>query len=210
MQTNINISEVILALTAAYPEADCTLNYLSPFQLLVSTRLAAQCTDKRVNLVTPELFAKFPDAARRSRAEVAQVEELIRPCGLAPTKSRDIAGLSNAIMRDFGGEIPGTLPQLLKLPGIGRKTANLILGEVFGDTNAVIVDTHCTRVSRRLGFTENTLPEKIEKDLRAKLPEGTARGLCHRFVAHGRQVCTARSPKCGGCCLEALCPKKLG
>ncbi|MDR0813324.1 MAG: endonuclease III [Oscillospiraceae bacterium] len=208
-QIPTDVAAVIAALTLAYPDADCTLDYVSPFQLLVATRLAAQCTDKRVNMVTPELFAHFPDAQSMSGADTAEIEAIIHPCGLAPTKASNISEMSKTLLRDFGGVVPGTIEELLKLPGVGRKTANLILGEVFGDKNAVVVDTHCTRLSYRLRLTDNHLPEKIEKDLRAILPEGTARGLCHRFVEHGRQVCTARSPRCTGCTLTELCPKRL-
>ncbi|MDR1821126.1 MAG: endonuclease III [Oscillospiraceae bacterium] len=203
------VNAVISELAAAYPNADCSLDYISPFQLLVATRLAAQCTDKRVNMVTPELFARFPDADRMSEAGVAEIEAIIHPCGLSPTKAKNISETSKALVSNFGGSVPGTMDELLTLPGVGRKTANLILGEVFGDKNAVVVDTHCARLAYRLRLTENHLPEKIERDLRAVLPDGTARALCHRFVEHGRCVCTARKPSCGVCCLAEFCPKRL-
>lgn len=182
------------ALKAEYPDAKCSLDYKTPLQLLIATRLSAQCTDARVNLVTPALFERFPDAESFAQAEVSEVAEYIKSCGLFKTKSRDIVAMAQMILDDFGGEVPDNIDDLTKLPGVGRKTANLICGDVYGKP-AVVVDTHCIRITTRLGLHKETDQKKIETALRRLLPPEESNNFCHRLVLHGRAVCTARSPK---------------
>lgn len=195
----------VQALKAEYPDAKCSLDYLTPLQLLIATRLSAQCTDARVNLVTPALFERFPDAESFAEASADEVAEYIKSCGLYKTKSRDIVALSKMIAEDFGGEVPDNIDDLTKLPGIGRKTANLICGDVYGKP-AVVVDTHCIRITTRLGLHKETDQRKIEDALRKLLPPEESNDFCHRIVLHGRAVCTARSPKCENCCMKDFCP----
>ncbi len=188
-----------------YPEAICSLVYTDPLQLLIATRLAAQCTDKRVNMVTPSLFAAFPDASAFAQADVSEVEEYIRSCGLYKTKARDIVAMCRMLCDRFDGTVPDTMEQLTELPGIGRKTANLVLGDIFGKP-AVVVDTHCIRITGRLGFHHSKDAYQIEKILRELLPPERSNDFCHRLVLHGRAVCTARKPACIDCCLKNICP----
>ena len=192
------------ALKAEYPDAKCSLDYKTPLQLLIATRLSAQCTDARVNLVTPALFERFPDAESFAQAEVSEVAEYIKSCGLFKTKSRDIVAMAQVILDDFGGEVPDNIDDLTKLPGVGRKTANLICGDVYGKP-AVVVDTHCIRITTRLGLHKETDQKKIETALRRLLPPEESNNFCHRLVLHGRAVCTARSPKCAQCCMNGFC-----
>lgn len=192
------------ALKKEYPDAKCSLDYETPLQLLVATRLSAQCTDARVNLVTPELFARFPDAESLAGAEVSEVAEYIKSCGLYKTKSKDLVAMAKMLVSDFGGEVPDNIDDLTKLPGIGRKTANLICGDVYGKP-AVVVDTHCIRITTRLGLHKETDQRKIENALRKLLPPEESNDFCHRIVLHGRAVCTARSPKCKDCCMNGFC-----
>ena len=192
------------ALKAEYPDAKCSLDYKTPLQLLIATRLSAQCTDARVNLVTPALFERFPDAESFAQAEVSEVAEYIKSCGLFKTKSRDIVAMAQMILDDFGGEVPDNIDDLTKLPGVGRKTANLISGDVYGKP-AVVVDTHCIRITTRLGLHKETDQKKIETALRRLLPPEESNNFCHRLVLHGRAVCTARSPKCAQCCMNGFC-----
>ena len=192
------------ALKAEYPDAKCSLDYKTPLQLLIATRLSAQCTDARVNLVTPALFERFPDAESFAQAEVSEVAEYIKSCGLFKTKSRDIVAMAQMILDDFGGEVPDNIDDLTKLPGVGRKTANLICGDVYGKP-AVVVDTHCIRITTRLGLHKETDQKKIETALRRLLPPEESNNFCHRLVLHGRAVCTARSPKCAQCCMNVFC-----
>ena len=187
-----------------YPEAICSLIYTDAFQLLVATRLAAQCTDKRVNIVTPALFERFPDAQAFSQAEIGEIEELIKSCGLYKTKARDISAMAKMLCDEFGGTVPDSIEQLTKLPGIGRKTANLVVGDIYGKP-AVVVDTHCIRITSRLGFHNTKDAAKIERILRALLPPERSNDFCHRLVLHGRAVCRAQSPKCDECCLKDIC-----
>ncbi len=196
--------KAIEALKKEYPDAICSLVYTDPFQLLVATRLAAQCTDARVNMVTPALFEKFPTAAHLAEADIKDVEELIKSCGLYKTKARDLVQMSKQIQEDFGGEVPDTIEKLTTLAGIGRKTANLVLGDVYGKP-AVVVDTHCIRITSRLGFHNIKDAKKIEFILREVLDPDESNDFCHRLVLHGRAVCTARSPKCGECCMSEFC-----
>lgn len=201
------IDLLIEKLEELYPEAECSLEYDNPLQLLISTQLSAQCTDARVNMVTPALFTRFPDAKAFAEADVSEVEELIKSTGFYRNKAKNIVACCQRILSEFGGEVPDTMEALLSLAGVGRKTANLVLGDAFGKPS-VVVDTHCIRLSNRLGLTKNKDPEKIEKDLRKILPPEKSGAFCHRLVYHGRAVCNARKPKCIECTLRDLCPSK--
>ena len=194
----------VQALKEEYPDAQCSLTYRTPLQLLIATRLSAQCTDARVNLVTPALFERFPDVDSFAGAEVEEVAEYIKSCGLYKTKSRDIVAMAQMLRDNFGGEVPDTIEQLTTLPGVGRKTANLICGDVFGKP-AVMVDTHCIRITTKLGLHKETDQKKIELALKKLLPPEESNDFCHRLVLHGRAVCTARSPKCADCCMNGFC-----
>lgn len=196
--------KAVEALEKEYPEAVCSLVYDEPLQLLIATRLAAQCTDKRVNMVTPALFEKFETAKDFAEAEVSDVEELIRSCGLYKTKARDIVAMCKMLCEKYNGVVPDTIEELVKLPGVGRKTANLVVGDIFGKP-AVVVDTHCIRLTSRLGFHEIKGPVKIEKILKNLLPPEKSNDFCHRLVLHGRAVCDARNPKCEECCMKDFC-----
>ncbi len=191
-----------------YPDAVCSLTYKNAFELLIATRLSAQCTDKRVNLVTPALFERFPDAFSLANAKVQEVEELIKTCGLYKTKAADLVGIAKMLCEDFGGEVPDTVEQLILLPGVGRKTANLVCGDIFGKP-AVVTDTHFIRLCNRFGFVKTTDPLKVEKQMRAILPPEKSNDFCHRAVLHGRAVCTARKAFCEKCCFESICEKHL-
>lgn len=192
------------ALKQEYPDAKCSLTYDTPLQLLIATRLSAQCTDARVNIVTPALFERFPTAEDFASAEVNEVADYIKSCGLFKTKSKDIVEMCKMICDTFDGEVPDTIEQLTKLPGVGRKTANLICGDVFGKP-AVVVDTHCIRITTRLGLHRQTDPKKIETELKQLLPPEESNDFCHRLVLHGRAVCSARKPKCEVCCMNTFC-----
>ena len=192
------------ALKKEYPDAICSLTYTDPLQLLIATRLSAQCTDARVNMVTPALFERFPTVDDFAEASVDEVAEYIKSCGLYKTKSKDIVALSKKLRDDFGGMVPDTIEELTTLPGVGRKTANLICGDIFGKP-AVVVDTHCIRITTKLGLHKQTDPKKIETELKKLLPPEESNDFCHRLVLHGRAVCTARSPKCAQCCMNAFC-----
>ena len=191
-----------------YPDAICSLNYSDPFHLLVATRLAAQCTDARVNMVAPGLFARFPAPADFAVADVAEVEELIKTCGLYKTKAKDLVALGIKLTEEFGGRVPDTMEELTSLPGIGRKTANLVLGDVYGKP-AVVTDTHFIRMCNRLGFVSTKQPEKVEKIMRELLDPAESNDFCHRTVLHGREVCTARKAYCEKCSLNEICKKKI-
>lgn len=196
------------ALKKEYPDAICSLTYTDPLQLLIATRLAAQCTDARVNMVTPELFARFPDVYAFSESSAEEVAPYIQSCGLYKTKSRDIVAMAKKLVEDFDGKVPDNIEELTSLPGIGRKTANLIVGDVYGKP-AVVVDTHCIRITRRLGLHELKDAKKIEFILRDLLPPEESNDFCHRVVLHGRAVCDARKPKCEECCMKDFCKKKI-
>lgn len=200
--------KAIDALKKEYPDAICSLVYDDPLQLLIATRLAAQCTDARVNIVTPALFERFKTVDDFAQADVSEVEEYIKSCGLYKTKARDIVAMAKALKENFGGIVPDTIEQLVTLPGIGRKTANLVVGDIF-HKSAVVVDTHCIRITSRLGFHSIKDPVKIEKILRQILPPEESNDFCHRLVLHGRAVCTARSAKCELCCMREFCPTAL-
>lgn len=191
-----------------YPDAICSLNYGSAFQLLIAVRLSAQCTDARVNLVTPELFARFPTSSALADAKVETVEEIIKSCGLYKTKAKDIVAAAKMIEENYGGNIPDTIEELTKLPGVGRKTANLVVGDVY-HKSAVVCDTHFIRITNRLGLTNSTNPLIVEKDLRKLLPPDKSSDFCHRIVLFGRDICTARKAFCDKCPLNDFCPKKI-
>lgn len=189
-----------------YPEAICSLNYSDPFQLLVATRLSAQCTDARVNMITPALFGEFPSAEAMAEAELSRVEELIKSCGLYKTKAKDLIQIGKGICERFGGRVPDTIEELTTLSGVGRKTANLVIGDVYGKP-AVVTDTHFIRIVNRLGLTKNKEPIKVEGDLRRLLAPEKSNDFCHRTVLHGRAVCTARKAYCDRCVLKEICKK---
>lgn len=200
-------SPVILArLKRAYPDARCALDHRNAFQLLVATILSAQTTDVRVNLVTPRLFARYPDAAALARARQPDVEKLIKSTGFFRNKARSIIGMAQAVVADHGGQVPGTMDELLTLPGVGRKTANVVLGNAFGLNEGIVVDTHVARLSQLLGLTRQADPVKIEQALMKLFPRGEWALLSHLLIFHGRRVCIARRPKCGECVLADLCP----
>ncbi|MDH4132351.1 MAG: endonuclease III [Gemmatimonadota bacterium] len=193
-------------LREAYPDAACALTHQNPYQLLVATILSAQCTDVRVNLVTPALFAKYPDAARLARARQTDVERLVQSTGFFRNKAKNLIAMAQAVVAEHGGEIPRTMDALRALPGVGRKTANVVLGNAFGMNEGVTVDTHVTRLSRLLRLTRHTDPVKIEKDLMKLVPRDDWTIVSHLLILHGRAVCIARRPRCGVCVLADLCP----
>ncbi|MBQ5320777.1 MAG: endonuclease III [Oscillospiraceae bacterium] len=187
-----------------YPDAECSLTYETPLQLLIATRLSAQCTDKRVNIVTKDLFSKYKSVYDFKEAKEEDIADCIKSCGLYKTKARDIKLMAEKIISDYEGQVPDTLEKLLTLPGVGRKTANLIMGDVYGKP-AVVTDTHCIRISGRLGLTENTDPKKVEFDLLKLLTPETSSDFCHRIVLFGREYCRARNPLCFNCPLKEIC-----
>ncbi|MBR1779579.1 MAG: endonuclease III [Clostridia bacterium] len=199
-----HINAIVSALEKEYPDAKCSLEYKDPLQLLIATRLAAQCTDARVNLITPKLFARYKTAKDFAFAKISEVESIIRPCGFFRIKAKDIVEMCKLIYEKFGSKVPDNMEELLSLPGVGRKTANLILGDIFYKP-AVVVDTHCIRITRRLGLHNEKDPVKIEKRLRGILPPKKSNDFCHRLVLHGRAICKAISPKCFDCCLKSFC-----
>lgn len=202
--------EVIERLKKEYPNAGCSLEYDQAWKLLVSVRLAAQCTDARVNIVVEKLYEKFPDVKALAEAPVEEIEEIVRPCGLGKSKARDISACMKILWEQYGGNVPEDFDALLKLPGVGRKSANLIMGDVFGKP-AIVTDTHCIRLANRIGLVDGIKePKKVEMALWKIIPPEEGNDLCHRFVYHGREVCTARTkPYCDRCCLNDVC-KKMG
>lgn len=194
----------IQALKNEYPDAECSLTYKEPLQLLIATRLAAQCTDARVNMVTPALFSKFKTVNDFANAEYEEIEKYIKSCGFYRTKAKDIVEMCKMLCENYNGTVPDTIEELTKLPGIGRKTANLIVGDIFHKP-AVVVDTHCIRITSKLGFHHIKDAAKIEKILRAVLPPDESNNFCHRLVLHGRAVCNARKPLCQKCCMNTFC-----
>jgi len=198
------VADLIRLLEECYPEPHCALNYYKDYELLFATRLAAQCTDERVNTVTPVLFERYATLEALAGADLSDIEDIIHSCGFFRAKARDIVAASSMLIREFGSRVPDTMEALLKLPGVGRKTANLILGDVHNKP-AVVVDTHCIRLSNRIGFVDTKDPVKIETALRDVLPPGKSSDFCHRLVLHGRAVCTARNPACGECCIAGIC-----
>ena len=198
--------ELLARLKGLYPDAHCELDHRNAFELLCATILSAQCTDARVNLVTPALFAKYPDAPALARARPAAVEAIIRPTGFFRNKTKSLIGMAQAVVADHAGRIPSSMEELRTLPGVGRKTANVILGNAYGINEGVTVDTHVGRVSRRLGLTKHDDPEKVEQDLMKLIPRDDWALFSHLLIFHGRRICVARKPKCGECALAGMCP----
>ncbi len=199
------INEIIAALKERYPSALCALQYEKDYELMIAVRLSAQCTDARVNLITPALFARFPTLDAFADADIAEVETYVHSCGFYRQKAKDIVQACQILRAEHGGKVPDTMEALLKLPGVGRKTANLLLGDIYRRPGSVVCDTHCIRISNRLGLASGKEPEKVEKQLRAILPPEESSDFCHRIVLFGRDLCTARSPKCGECPLRPFC-----
>jgi endonuclease-3 len=200
-------ARVVRGLKRAYPDATCSLDFSTPLELLVATILSAQCTDERVNMVTKDLFAKYATAADYAAAPPRQLERAIQSTGFFRNKAKSLRGCCQALAEDFDGDVPQDLDALVELPGVGRKTANVVLGTAYGIPSGVVVDTHVARLSRRLGLTEQKTPEKIERDLMEQVSKKEWIALSHRMIQHGRRVCTARRPKCDECPLEKLCPR---
>lgn len=205
MRVKKSISAIIEQLKVMYPGAECSLDYKKDYELLISVRLAAQCTDARVNLVTPALFARFPTLEAFAEADVDEVGEYVHSCGFWRAKARDIVLCAQMLLREYDGKVPDTMEELLKLPGVGRKTANLLLGDIYGK-EGYVCDTHCIRITGRLGITDGSKdPLKVEMQLRKVIPPEESNDFCHRMVLHGRALCMARSPQCGLCPLAANC-----
>jgi endonuclease-3 len=194
-------------LAKEYPDAKCALEHRNPFELLIATILSAQCTDKRVNMVTPDLFKKYPTPRKMADARRDDIEKLIKSTGFYRNKAKSIHGAAMALVEDHGGEVPDTMDELLKLPGVARKTANVILGNAFGINEGVVVDTHIKRLSNRMGLTKQSDPKKVEQDLIPLFPRKNWTMLAHLLIAHGRAVCDARKPQCDGCCVLKECPQ---
>ena len=199
------VHAIIGILKDRYADAPCALHYSKDYELMIAVRLSAQCTDARVNLVTPALFAAYPTLEAMATADIADVEHYVHSCGFYKHKARDIVLGCQMLLTDFGGKVPGTMEELLRIPGVGRKTANLLLGDLYGQPGSVVCDTHCIRICGRLGLSEGKEPEKVEKQLRQVLPPEESSDFCHRIVLFGREICTARSPKCHTCPLAHLC-----
>ena len=205
MDTKEKVDGIIAVLKNRYANALCALHYDKDYELMIAVRLSAQCTDARVNLVTPALFARFPTLGSFAEASEEEVGQYVHSCGFWRAKARDLVACAQMLLRDYGGKVPGTMEELLRLPGVGRKTANLILGDIFGQAGYVC-DTHCIRITGRLGLTDGSKdPLQVEKQLRLCLPPEKSSDFCHRMVLHGRAVCTARSPRCESCTLRILC-----
>ncbi len=205
MRTPEQVSGLVETLENEYP-AECSLQYDKDYELLFAVRLAAQCTDERVNMITPALYERFPSLEAFAEAEQEEVEKYVHSCGFYRAKARDIILCAQMLLERFGGKVPGTMEELVSLPGVGRKTANLILGDIFNVPGATVVDTHCIRLSNRMGLVDNLKdPVKIEMELRKILPPEKSSDFCHRLVLHGRAVCTARKPMCENCCCRMFC-----
>ncbi len=211
MRTQKQVEELVRLLLEEYPEASCTLDYEKPHELLFSVRLAAQCTDERVNQITPALFARFDSLEAFARADVAEVEEYVHSTGFFRAKARDIVACAQVLLAKHGGRVPNTMEELTALPGVGRKTANLILGDLYRVPGSTVVDTHCIRLSNRMGLVDDQKdPVKIEMALRKILPPEQSSDFCHALVLHGRAVCDARKPRCEACCVRHLCQHYSG
>ena len=208
MRKKERAEKAVERLEKLYPDAICSLTYTDAFQLLIATRLSAQCTDKRVNMVTPALFAEFPDAKSMGEAKLSRVEELIKTCGLYKTKAKDLVAIGKAITERFDGKVPDTIEELTTLPGVGRKTANLVCGDIYGKP-AVVTDTHFIRLCNILGLVDTTNPLSVEMQMRKLLPPEKSNDFCHRTVLFGRDICTARKAHCEACVLADICPKKI-
>ena len=202
---NSCVNEIIEALKAQYPNALCALHYQKDYELMIAVRLSAQCTDARVNLITPALFAAYPTLEAMAGAEISDVENYIHSCGFFRQNAKDIVLACQMLLNEYTGKVPGTMEQLLRLPGVGRKTANLLLGDLYQEPGSVVCDTHCMRICERLGLSTGREPEKVEKQLRKVLPPEESSDFCHRIVLFGREICTARNPKCTQCPLAMFC-----
>ena len=202
---NKKVWAIISALKERYPDALCALHYEKDYELMIAVRLSAQCTDARVNLVTPALFAAYPTLEDMAHADIADVETYIHSCGFFRQKAKDIVLACQMLLQEYNGRVPNTMEALLKLPGVGRKTANLLLGDLYKEPGSVVCDTHCMRICGRLGLSQGREPEKVEKQLRAVLPPEESSDFCHRIVLFGRDICTARAPKCQECPLALYC-----
>lgn len=199
------VHDIIEKLKERYADAPCALHYGKDYELMIAVRLSAQCTDARVNLVTPGLFAAYPTLEAMAAADIADVERHVHSCGFYKHKARDIVLACQMLLRDYGGKVPETMEELLRLPGVGRKTANLLLGDLYGAPGSVVCDTHCIRICGRLGLSQGKDPEKVERQLRGILPPEESSDFCHRIVLFGREICTARNPKCDQCPLSLWC-----
>ena len=199
------VTAILSALKSRYPEPACALHYTADYQLMIAVRLSAQCTDARVNLVTPALFAAYPTLEAMAQAPISHIEQLVHSCGFYKHKARDIVLSCQMLLTHFGGVVPNSMEALLTLPGVGRKTANLLLGDLYAVPGSVVCDTHCIRVTNRLGLSQGTNPEKVEQQLRRILPPEESSDFCHRIVLFGREICTARSPRCADCPLAPWC-----
>ena len=210
MDISERVQGVVEALKQAYPDPRCALEYEKDYELMIAVRLSAQCTDARVNLVTPALFAHFPTLDAFADADVSEVEEFVRTCGFFRQKAHDIVAACRILRDEYGGRVPNSMDALLRLPGVGRKTANLLLGDLYAVPGSVVCDTHCIRICGKLGLSEGKEPEKVERQLRAILPPEESSDFCHRIVLHGRAVCTARKPQCETCTLRMFCKSFCG
>ena len=210
MDISERVQGVVAALKQAYPDPRCALEYEKDYELMIAVRLSAQCTDARVNLVTPALFKHFPTLDAFADADVSEVEEYVRTCGFFRQKAHDIVAACRMLRDEYGGRVPNSMDALLRLPGVGRKTANLLLGDLYGVPGSVVCDTHCIRICGKLGLSEGKEPEKVERQLRAILPPEESSDFCHRIVLHGRAVCTARKPQCEKCTLRMFCKSFCG
>ena len=199
------VNSIIDILKDRYPDALCALHYEKDYELMIAVRLSAQCTDARVNMITPALFEAYPTLEAMAAAHISDIENLVRSCGFYKHKARDIVLACQMLLSDYGGKVPDTMEQLLKLPGVGRKTANLLLGDLYGEPGSVVCDTHCIRICGRLGLSDGKDPEKVEMQLRKILPPEESNNFCHRIVLFGRDCCTARKPDCGNCPLVMHC-----
>ena len=205
------VQSIIEILKDRYPDPVCALQYKKDYELMISVRLAAQCTDARVNMITPALFAAYPTLEAMAAANISDVEEYVRSCGFYKHKARDIVLACQMLLQEYDGKVPATMEQLLRIPGVGRKTANLLLGDLYAVPGSVVCDTHCIRISGRLGLTDGSKePEKVEQQLRKILPPEESSDFCHRIVLFGREICTARNPKCFDCPLAPLCRSFTG
>ena len=204
MENTERAARAVELLKKEYPGAVCSLDYIKPHELLIATRLSAQCTDARVNLVTPVLFGKYPTIEALAEADEQDISDIIHSCGFYKTKAHDISAACKILVSEYGGRVPDTIDELVKLPGVGRKTANLVVGDIYHKP-AVVCDTHCIRLTARMGLTDgSTVPDKVERQLRLILPPDKSNDFCHRLVLHGRAVCTDRSTKCAECCLNDI------
>ena len=210
MDISERVQGVVAALKQAYPDPRCALEYEKDYELMIAVRLSAQCTDARVNLVTPALFRRFPTLDAVADADVSEVEEFVRTCGFFRQKAHDIVCACRMLRDEYGGRVPNSMDALLRLPGVGRKTANLLLGDLYAVPGSVVCDTHCIRICGKLGLSSGKEPEKVERQLRAILPPEESSDFCHRIVLHGRAVCTARKPQCEKCTLRMFCKSFCG